>query len=139
MNIVVCVKHVPDAQADRTFNESDSTVENAKLRYLALLSMCDANLGRVLDLMDEKDMWKDTMLVVCTDHGYMLGERGWWGKSVMPWYDETIHTPFFVWDPRSGVAGGPGWGRGSWRRRGWRRDSGRRRRRDARHRGWAGR
>ena len=27
MNIVVCVKHVPDAQADRTFNESDSTVD----------------------------------------------------------------------------------------------------------------
>jgi arylsulfatase A-like enzyme len=85
--------------------ESGSTVEHAKRRYLALLSMCDANLGRVLDLMDEKDMWDDTMLIVCTDHGYMLGERGWWGKSVMPWYDETIHTPFFVWDPRSRVAG----------------------------------
>lgn len=85
--------------------ESEATVENAKLRYLALLSMCDANLGRVLDLMDEKNMWHDTMLIVCTDHGYMLGERGWWGKSVMPWYDETIHTPFFVWDPRTGIAG----------------------------------
>ncbi|HWV21057.1 MAG TPA: sulfatase [Devosia sp.] len=85
--------------------EGENTVENARLRYLALLSMCDANLGRVLDLMDEKNMWSDTMLVVCTDHGYMLGERGWWGKSVMPWYDETIHTPFFVWDPRTGIAG----------------------------------
>lgn len=85
--------------------ESKAQADQAKNRYLALLSMCDANLGRVLDLMDEKDMWKDTMLIVCTDHGYMLGERGWWGKSVMPWYDETIHTPFFVWDPRSGVAG----------------------------------
>ncbi|MBF0678607.1 MAG: sulfatase-like hydrolase/transferase [Devosia sp.] len=85
--------------------ESGSTIEHAKRRYLALLSMCDANLGRVLDLMDEKNMWDDTMLIVCTDHGYMLGERGWWGKSVMPWYDETIHTPFFVWDPRSRVAG----------------------------------
>ncbi len=85
--------------------ESSATADQAKNRYLALLSMCDANLGRVLDLMDARDMWKDTMLIVCTDHGYMLGERGWWGKSVMPWYDETIHTPFFVWDPRSGVAG----------------------------------
>ena len=27
MNIVVCVKHVPDAQSDRTFNESDSTTD----------------------------------------------------------------------------------------------------------------
>lgn len=85
--------------------ESRAKTEQARNRYLALLSMCDRNLGRVLDLMDEKNMWQDTMLIVCTDHGYMLGERGWWGKSVMPWYDETIHTPFFVWDPRSGIAG----------------------------------
>jgi electron transfer flavoprotein beta subunit len=27
MNIVVCVKHVPDAQSDRTFNDSDSTTD----------------------------------------------------------------------------------------------------------------
>ncbi|QKE84137.1 electron transfer flavoprotein subunit beta/FixA family protein [Arthrobacter sp. NEB 688] len=29
MNIVVCVKHVPDAQSDRTFQESDNTVDRA--------------------------------------------------------------------------------------------------------------
>ena len=27
MNIVVCVKHVPDAQSERTFNESDNTTD----------------------------------------------------------------------------------------------------------------
>ena len=27
MNIVVCVKHVPDAQSERTFRESDSTID----------------------------------------------------------------------------------------------------------------
>src|SRR6185503_15207163 len=27
MNIVVCVKYVPDAQSDRTFNDSDSTTD----------------------------------------------------------------------------------------------------------------
>ncbi|MDD7973220.1 sulfatase [Roseinatronobacter alkalisoli] len=85
--------------------QSADQVEHARNRYLALLSMCDHNLGRVLDAMDTRDMWDDTMLIVCTDHGYMLGEKGWWGKSVMPWYDETIHTPFFIWDPRTKVAG----------------------------------
>ena len=24
---------------------------------------------------DQNDMWKDTMLIVCTDHGFMLGEH----------------------------------------------------------------
>ncbi|MCO6188523.1 sulfatase [Rhizobium sp. L1K21] len=83
--------------------EDEATEEVARNRYLALLAMCDENLGRVLDLMDEQDMWADTALIVCTDHGYMLGEKGWWGKSVQPWYEETIHTPLFFWDPRTPV------------------------------------
>ena len=31
MNIVVCVKHVPDAQGDRTFRESDNTTDRANV------------------------------------------------------------------------------------------------------------
>jgi arylsulfatase A-like enzyme len=85
--------------------ESDDEVEIARRSYFALLSQCDRNLGRVLDAFDRHDLWRDTMLIVCTDHGFLLGERGWWGKSVQPWFDETIHTPLFVWDPRLGVAG----------------------------------
>ncbi|TDD71012.1 sulfatase [Jiangella aurantiaca] len=85
--------------------EDDAVSERVRRHYAALVSMCDASLGRVLDTMDEFGLWADTMLVVCTDHGFLLGEHGWWGKSVPPWYDETIHTPLFVWDPRSGVAG----------------------------------
>jgi hypothetical protein len=42
------------------------------------------------------------MLIVCTDHGYMLGEHGFWAKNYMPPYDEIVHTPLFVWDPRYG-------------------------------------
>lgn len=85
--------------------ESPDEVEHARSEYAALLSMCDANLGRVLDAMDDHGLWDDTMLIVCTDHGFLLGEHGWWGKNVQPWYDENIHTPLFVWDPRNGSAG----------------------------------
>ncbi|QDQ97083.1 sulfatase [Tomitella fengzijianii] len=86
-------------------SEDRQAVEHLRAEYASLLTMCDASLGRVLDAMDEHGMWDDTMLIVCTDHGFLLGERGWWGKSVQPWYDETIHTPLFIWDPRSGVRG----------------------------------
>jgi arylsulfatase A-like enzyme len=83
--------------------EDDDEVEHARREYLALLSMCDRSLGRVLDTFDRLGLWDDTLLMVCTDHGFLLGERGWWGKSVQPWFNETIHTPLFVWDPRSGA------------------------------------
>lgn len=64
--------------------------------------MCDRSLGRVLDLMDEHAMWDDTMLIVNTDHGFLLGEHGWWAKSVQPWFNELVHLPMFLWDPRTG-------------------------------------
>lgn len=85
--------------------EPDEQVAHARYEYAALLSMCDHSLGRLLDFMDGHDMWRDTMLVVNTDHGYLLGERGWWAKSVMPWYNELVRLPFFLWDPRTGERG----------------------------------
>lgn len=82
--------------------EDKTAVEHLRDSYSALLAMCDASLGRVLDAMDENDMWNDTALMVCTDHGLLLGEREWYGKNVQPWYRETINTPLFIWDPRLG-------------------------------------
>ncbi|MDN5895362.1 MAG: sulfatase [Nocardioides sp.] len=86
-------------------SESAETVDHVRSLYAALLTMCDHSLGRVLAAMDEHDMWDDTMLIVCTDHGFLLGEHDWWGKNAPPYYDETIHLPLFVWDPRTRKAG----------------------------------
>ena len=85
--------------------ESRELGEHWRHEYAALLSMCDAKLGSLLDAFDEHDLWDDTMLVVWTDHGFLLGEHDWWAKCRMPWYEELAHTPFFAWDPRSGKAG----------------------------------
>jgi arylsulfatase A-like enzyme len=82
--------------------EPEEQVEHARCEYAALVSMCDKSLGRVLDAMDEHDMWKDTLLLVNTDHGFLLGEHGWWAKSVQPWFNELVHLPMFLWDPRTG-------------------------------------
>jgi arylsulfatase A-like enzyme len=86
--------------------ESPEAVQHCRYEYAALLTMCDAHLGDVLDAMDELDLWKDTMLVVWTDHGFLLGEHGCWAKNWPPLYEEVSHTPFFVWDPRAPAAAG---------------------------------
>ena len=87
----------PDYAAVR---ETPEQIAEARRNYFALLSMCDHYLGEVLDLFDRLDLWKDTMLIVNTDHGYMLGERGFWAKNYMPPYNEIVNTPLFIWDPR---------------------------------------
>ncbi len=78
-----------------TPEQAQSCVNN----YAALLSMCDNYLGKVLDFMDTHDMWKDTMLIVNTDHGFLLGEHDWWGKMLMPFYNELANIPMFMWHP----------------------------------------
>ncbi len=89
----------------REVAETPEQMEHARRLYAALVSMCDAQLGRVLDLMDEQEMWNDTMLIVTTDHGFLLGEHGWWGKNRTALFNEISHIPFFAWDPRTGRQG----------------------------------
>ena len=86
--------------------EGEDAVAHMRMEYAALITMCDHYLGKVLDKMDEYDLWKDTLLIVNTDHGFLLGEHGWWSKSIMPVYEEISHTPFFLFDPRCPGAAG---------------------------------
>lgn len=80
--------------------QDPTAIKHMRHQYAALLSMCDRYLGEVLDQMDRLQMWDDTMLIVCTDHGFLLGEHEWWAKLTAPWYNETARTPLFIWDPR---------------------------------------
>jgi len=83
---------------ERVTEDADEGDE-MRAAYKALLAFCDEHLGRLLDKMDALDMWKDTMLVVSTDHGYLLGEHDWWAKLRMPIYQEIGHIPLFVHHP----------------------------------------
>lgn len=91
----------------RPINEKDTPEDIQHIRnlYAALLAMCDRNLGRILDAMDQYELWKDTLLIVNTDHGFLLGEHGQWAKCHCPFYEEVSHTPLFIWDPRCRVQG----------------------------------
>lgn len=83
-------------------DESEEIIEHVRSLYRARISFCDDNLGKVLDTMDEHNLWRDTMLIVCSDHGFLLGEHSFWGKNGTPMYEEIAHTPLFIWDPRFG-------------------------------------
>lgn len=89
----------------REVRETPEEVAHCRFESAALHTMCDEYLGRILDLMDELDLWKDTLLIVNTDHGFLMGEHDLWAKCHMPFYEEVIHSPLFVWDPRCARAG----------------------------------
>lgn len=80
--------------------QSRLEIEQVRDEYRALVAMCDYNLGRILDLMDKYSLWDDTLLIVGTDHGFLLGEHGYWGKNIMPYYNEIANTPFWLYNPK---------------------------------------
>ncbi|MDA1261014.1 MAG: sulfatase [Planctomycetota bacterium] len=87
---------------------AENALEVAELRanYAALLSMCDEYFGRLLDYLDRHDMWKDTVVILTTDHGFLLAEHDWWGKNRMPFFNEIAHIPLLMYHPAYARHGG---------------------------------
>jgi len=79
--------------------ESAEEIAELRANYAALLSMCDHYFGQLLDYMDRHDLWKDTALVLSTDHGFLLAEHDWWGKNRMPFFNEIAHIPLLIAHP----------------------------------------
>eukprot|EP00051_Salpingoeca_urceolata_P008657 m.107681 g.107681 ORF g.107681 m.107681 type:complete len:262 (+) comp15861_c0_seq3:273-1058(+) len=48
--------------------------------YYSAVSFIDSQIGRLLDTVDELDLWDNTVVVFMSDHGYHLGENGMWLK-----------------------------------------------------------
>lgn len=88
-----------DWPAYKQVSETPEECQHLVKRYAALIAMCDEYLGKVLDTFDRYDLWKDTMLIVNTDHGFLMGEHNWWGKNMQPQYQEIAHLPFYIHVP----------------------------------------
>ncbi|MBX2885587.1 MAG: sulfatase-like hydrolase/transferase [Granulosicoccus sp.] len=87
---------VADWPAYGAADYNDEVQDLLRKNYRALLRFCDQQLGRLLDFFDAENLWDNTALVVTTDHGFMLSEHGYWGKSIMPLYNQISQIPLFV-------------------------------------------
>jgi len=65
--------------------------------YLACISFADAQVGRVLDALDQSPYADDTAIVLWSDHGWHLGEKLHWRKFT-PW-EEATHNPLIMVAP----------------------------------------
>ena len=86
--------------------ESPQEIAEIRANYAALVAMCDDYFGRLLDYFDRHGLWRDTALILTTDHGFLLSEHEWWGKNRMPYYEEISHIPLFVYHPECAREGG---------------------------------
>jgi arylsulfatase A-like enzyme len=67
-----------------------------RAQYGAKLTMIDRWFGVVVAALDRARRWGDTVVIVMTDHGHYLGEKGIWGKPGVPVYEPLGHVPLMI-------------------------------------------
>ena len=65
--------------------------------YLSSITYADAQLGHVLDALDASAHRDNTIIVLWSDHGWHLGEKGHWHKSTL--WEEATRVPLIISAP----------------------------------------
>lgn len=66
--------------------------------YLRCVAAIDENVGRLLDGLAARGVADDTVVIYTSDHGFFLGEHGWYDKRFM--HEPSIRIPFIIRYPR---------------------------------------
>lgn len=62
---------------------SAEKIREARRNYLGMISWLDEKVGLFLDELERLDLSRNTLVVLSSDHGEMLGEHGQWSKRIM--------------------------------------------------------
>ncbi|MDB5523547.1 MAG: betC [Rhizobium sp.] len=79
------------------FDITEENVARARRGYFANISYVDEKVGELLDTLTRTRMLDDTMILFCSDHGDMLGERGLWFK--MSFFEGSARVPLMIAGP----------------------------------------
>ena len=69
-------------------------VRRSRRGYFANISYLDDKVGELVDVLKRTRMLDDTLILFCSDHGDMLGERGLWFK--MSFYEGSARVPLMI-------------------------------------------
>ncbi len=72
-------------------------VQLHRQEYFALITHLDAQIGRILEHLDETGMRENTYIVMTADHGLACGQHGLLGKQSM--YEHSMKAPLMVVGP----------------------------------------
>jgi len=72
--------------------------------YFGLITEVDAHIGRLVAWLKETGTYDETLIVVTSDHGEILGDHHHWYKESP--YDGSFHIPLIIRDPSRRQAAG---------------------------------
>ena len=82
---------------------SEAEVRTMRAAYYGLISEIDDHLGRIVAYLKESGQYDNTMIVLTSDHGEMLGDHYLLGK--IGYHDQSFHIPMVVRDPSAAADG----------------------------------
>lgn len=77
-----------------------ATHNEIRRNYAAMIENIDTQVGRYLQLVEERGELDNTIIVYASDHGEMLGDHDLWMKSVP--YQPSVRVPLVVRGPNIG-------------------------------------
>lgn len=66
--------------------------------HFAMVTGVDEQIGRVLKALKDKGLEENTIVIITSDHGEMMGSHGLMSKNV--WFEEAINVPFIIKWPK---------------------------------------
>ena len=79
------------------FPRTEAVVREHIAAYYAMISHLDAQIGRVLDALEESGHGDDTIIVFSSDNGLAVGQHGLMGKQNI--YEHSVHVPLILAGP----------------------------------------
>ena len=76
---------------------TDDEIRAARRGYFANCSYFDAKVGEILAALEEAEILDNTIVIVTSDHGDMLGEKKLWYK--MSWFEHSARVPLVMAGP----------------------------------------
>lgn len=91
---------------------TEAELLNLRAHYCAESELVDRWIGRILQKIDDLQLWENSIVIITTDHGMSIGEHQRTGKSNIsendnrywPLYPEISHIPFLISVPN--ISGG---------------------------------
>lgn len=77
-----------------SFDITPEQVRRSRRGYFANISYLDDKVGELISVLERTRMVDDTIILFCSDHGDMLGERGLWFK--MCFFEGATRVPLMI-------------------------------------------
>ena len=94
------LKDIPDIALNirpANYGLSESDLCDCVRGYWASVSCLDDQVGQLLKALERLKLSDNTIVVLLSDHGFLLGEHGQWQKQLL--FDESARVPLMIYAP----------------------------------------